>query len=316
VVPVLLSLMVLVSLVPESAAGATAPAATAPAESATVAPGFSCASEVTAADATGPSRVVLSASSEGVRATLTAAAASRYGVAIVEHPVVAISGGPADPYRGTVVLRSTATPALASVATAASGDLAPICITRFAHQHAPTVLVGFNTAGAHCCTIVRAYSDTDGHWTPVDHEIGDPGVSLGDLSGSPVLVSADDSFSYRFADYADSADPVQIFTVSDGHFIDVTRSYRGTVAADAATWWANAQHAGGDDLGLLAAWVADECTLGHQASAYATLAQLERQGRLSGPSAAARTATQPWPSGATYLKALKTFLVARRYCAP
>jgi hypothetical protein len=61
-------------------------------------------------------------------------------------------------------------------------------------------------------------------------------------------------------------------------------------------------------LGWLAAWAADECTLGQSAQVSATLTELESQGFLGG---------QPsgWPEGSAYVSSLRKFLAARGYCA-
>lgn len=59
-------------------------------------------------------------------------------------------------------------------------------------------------------------------------------------------------------------------------------------------------------LGILAPWVADECVLGQESSAWAVVNGLQAQHRLGGDAG--------WPSGAAYVSALRAFLTQHGYC--
>jgi hypothetical protein len=63
-----------------------------------------------------------------------------------------------------------------------------------------------------------------------------------------------------------------------------------------------------DGLGLLAAWVGDECLLGRSSQAWATVDQLQSQGKLTG------AAGGNWPTGAAYVSKLHQFLAGHGYC--
>ena len=61
---------------------------------------------------------------------------------------------------------------------------------------------------------------------------------------------------------------------------------------------------------MLAAWVADECTLGQGASAMATVGKLQSEGKLTGPP---EEKGGPWPTSAKYVTTLKSFLAHHGY---
>jgi len=77
------------------------------------------------------------------------------------------------------------------------------------------------------------------------------------------------------------------------------------VRADAAMWWSLLQKTN-DTLGLVAAWVADQCELGQEPGAWATVSTLQGQGRLG--------ATVAGQGGAKFVSDLHAFLLAHHYC--
>jgi len=194
----------------------------------------------------------------------------------------------------------------------------PFCVARFGSPSPEyAVLVGAYSGGAHCCTWVAAYVAAPravASTKPIWLEIGNPGVQLRAYQAKTLLVTADNSFAYTFDSYAGSGMPVRVMELRGDKFVSTTRAYPALVAADAHFWWVQYKHVSapkGEEpnggLGLLAAWAADECLLGRSANAWATVAQLERQGRLSG-------GTSPWPKGAAYVRALHSFLAKQGYC--
>ena len=122
-----------------------------------------------------------------------------------------------------------------------------------------------------------------------------------------MFISADDRFAYRFAAFAFSGLPLQIWSVASGRFVDVTRRYPSRVAADARRWWrifrANVRRHLGD--GALAAWAADEELLGRGAAMRAALAAQERLGALRNDGGG--------PGGAAFIRALERFLARTGY---
>jgi hypothetical protein len=175
----------------------------------------------------------------------------------------------------------------------------------------PEILVNLYTGGAHCCNWTWAYK-----WQPTlktysrtAHVWGDPLYRLADLAhtNSLELISADDRFAYTFADYADSALPVQVWTFQKGRFVDSTRAYGSEISADLGANWRKFQGAptGTPVRGILAAWVADDCLLGGCDAAYARAKSLA--------SKLDDSADMQSGSVAAYLTKLKSSLVAWGY---
>jgi len=256
-----------------------------------------------------------SASAEGVRATLRATAGTEEGLPVANDATLAISGGGAPPFDEPVAApQAVGDIQLQSLTNyESSNPTEPLCVVGFHGGPVPTVLLGFYSGGAHCCTIVRAYSESGGTWTSVDQPIGDPAVQVTRVNDTPAIVTADDSFAYEFTDYAASGLPVEVLTVDHGKFTDVTRQFPSVIRADATSWWTAFKKSPQDNLGVLAAWAADRCELGHQAQVMATLDSLQARHKL-GPNVSV-TQSQPfWPSGSGYVTALRTFLAKHGYC--
>jgi hypothetical protein len=182
------------------------------------------------------------------------------------------------------------------------------------HNGQPDVVLDLYSGGAHCCTIVQIFSFDPGTMTyrETESNFGDPTVQIVDLrhNGRFELLTADDSFAYEFTDFAGSGLPLQILTFSGGHFTDVTRSYPGRVARNAAFWLnafkAMAAQNYSDSVGVIAAWAADEYLLGHVTLANTYLAQQAKQGHLN-------SALYPKASGQRFITKLKRFLRSRGY---
>ena len=182
-----------------------------------------------------------------------------------------------------------------------------LCLVEFPGQSLPTVVLGLDTGGAHCCTVVRAVTlSSTGLGPVVDDNLGNPGARLRADGGHALIVTADNAFAYTFASYAASGMPIKVLQFSHGAFVDVTRQHPDLVSQDAVTWMTTFDGAQGNGLGALAAWVADECLLGQSVTAWSTVDQLQAQGMLTGPAG--------WPTGAAYVAALRTFVTQHRYC--
>jgi hypothetical protein len=296
-------------------AGAVTPTVASPTSAPGTPPGIACA---TTPDSPRDGEFVsASAASGGVRATLTGTAVTSEGLPAFRAAMLRISGGGVAPSDQSVPAPQTAGDVqLESLADSQmSNPIRPLCVVALNGGAVPTVLVGFYTGGAHCCTVIRAYSESGGRWTSLDRAIGDPGVQVREVGGSPAIVTADDSFSYEFTDYAASGDPVEVLTVDHGTFRNVTRQFPAIVTADAAHWWAAYEKYPQEGLGLLAAWAADRCELGQHAQVVATLGSLQARHRLGANRTAAQSAPF-WPSGSGYVAALTSFLAQHGYCPP
>jgi len=184
----------------------------------------------------------------------------------------------------------------------------PVVVRDIEADRSPDVIVSLYSGGAHCCYVTQIYRYDPGTQTYaiVQRDFGDPGARLERIGGTDVFLSADDRFAYRFAAFAFSGLPVQIWRFAAGRFVDVTRRHRARIAADAKLWWSafvkNARQRFGD--GFIAAWAADEDLLGDGVLVSNTLAAQDRAGRLRNIGA---------PSGAAFIRALERFLSRTGY---
>ncbi|QEC50016.1 hypothetical protein FSW04_22220 [Baekduia soli] len=148
----------------------------------------------------------------------------------------------------------------------------------------PEVLVDTFSGGAHCCVTTRVLTFDGSAYTPTDIFWGDVGYRLRDADGDgrPELVGADPRFSGAFTAFAASGFPAQVLQVTHGAVADVTRRFPAVVAADARRQLRDLRRLRrGDDVrGLLAAYVADEYSLGRAATARAELAHQLRRHRI------------------------------------
>jgi hypothetical protein len=156
----------------------------------------------------------------------------------------------------------------------------------------PEVVLDLYWGGAHCCwfTKVFRYLPRARTYRALTHVWGNVRYRLKDLDGDShdEFLTADDRFAYAFASFADSTFPVRILGYRDGRFAFVTTAYPAEIGRDATAQWRLAMAKRRlDNQGILAAWAADECLLGHASTAFATLDHLRRTGRLRGEQAPA-----------------------------
>jgi hypothetical protein len=153
----------------------------------------------------------------------------------------------------------------------------------------PEVVLDLYWGGAHCCwySQVYRYVPATKHYAPLVHIWGNFGYVLADLDhdGRQEIVTRDDRFSYAFASFADSRWPVRILAYRDGKLTVVTKSYPTEVKRDSASLWHEAMARGrrqASNQGMMAAWAADQCLLGHCAVAFRSIASLSKTGRVHG----------------------------------
>jgi hypothetical protein len=174
----------------------------------------------------------------------------------------------------------------------------------------PDVLLNLYSGGAHCCNVTEVfrYDAVSGTYHSLTHIWGDPAYTLERLDGSGPYewLTQDDRFAYEFAAYAFSGLPLEILRLSGGVFRDVTARYPARVTLDAADQWkyylSNESGEADGGLGYLAAWAADEYTLGRGAFVTKRLAQLLSSGGLRS------TSGFPWVGGARFVAQLERFL--------
>ena len=180
------------------------------------------------------------------------------------------------------------------------------------HTGDPDVVLNLYSGGAHCCTVVQIFSFDLGTSSYVETErvFGDPEARIVDLrhDGRFEFLTADDTFAYRFTDFAASGLPIEILTFANGRFTDVTRSYPRLVAKDAALWLkafkGMARDHYADSVGVIAAWAADEDLLGHTKLVSRYLHQQAAAGHLNGSFT---------PGGTKFIANLQKFLRRRGY---
>jgi hypothetical protein len=166
-----------------------------------------------------------------------------------------------------------------------------------------------------CCGMVRTYYPSpEGTYDTLDYSLG-RGPGTFKLSGGQViLVATNPDFNTKFDCGACTPGALQILTFADGHTTDITRQFPDQIAAEADSWWKTIQAANPVPLGLVAPWTADECELGKQDSAYATLDALSAAGKLVNPSNSLGP-SPIWPEGSAFIASLKSFLKTEGYCS-
>ena len=165
----------------------------------------------------------------------------------------------------------------------------PIQVIDLDHTGEPNVVISLYTGGAHCCSIAQVftYGAATRRYTMIQRDFGDPGFLVKDLghNGQREFVTADDRFAYTFTDYAASGMPLQILALRGTRFTDVTSSYPALVRTDAARYLSVykqlAKSRYQDSVGVIAAWAADECTLGKSTTALAYVKAQAKAGHLN-----------------------------------
>lgn len=193
----------------------------------------------------------------------------------------------------------------------------PVCVEAPASGQPVVYLSGYTFAMT-CCGVVRTYYPTaGGTYATADWNTGRSYPTVEDLNGEVVVVDTNRDFNAHFGCGACAAAPIQILRVDGGRYVDVNREFRSQITNDAQEHWNQyrAHPDAADAMPVLPAWAADECELGLQSQAFATLDSLAASGRLTPPAGSPPT-TYPWgPTGTAYVSAVHTFLKQEGYCS-
>ncbi len=131
----------------------------------------------------------------------------------------------------------------------------------------PAVLLSFNTFGSDCCTIEQILYLHRNRWALATRNFGPVPARVARLRGDLYLIGGEKSFAARFGPMVAVALPIEVLRFSAGRFHDVTRRFPRLIARDAARWLAafklQARRGGPADGAAIAAWAADEDSLGH-----------------------------------------------------
>ena len=185
------------------------------------------------------------------------------------------------------IVKSTACPPGCS-AVGLGRSKAPLRVVALRHGAVPDVVIGLYSGGAHCCFIDQVYRlnpKTD-NFVKIEHDFADSGAQILDLNSDHnyEFLSSDARISNAgFTDFADSPAPLQIFSVQNTTFRDITRSYPARLRRDAAMWLRLFHRHYGNGRGLIAAWAADEELLGHPGLVKSQLAGALKAGHLRVP---------------------------------
>jgi hypothetical protein len=195
---------------------------------------------------------------------------------------------------------------LARVAAKGGGGF--LCLLRSMAGQAPVAVLGVNPECMGACAHLW-FVPVSGPRHSV--QLGLRGGRFERSGDLVVLVAGDSRFDGEFTDLADGVEPIRVVAVDDGKVVSVTADHAARVRHDAQRAWGwfihppNGAHHG---LGALAAWAADECTLGLQTTAFARLHQLAVDHRLKGLGGD--------DSGSSYVRHLEKFLAKSGYTRP
>lgn len=132
----------------------------------------------------------------------------------------------------------------------------------------PAVVFDLFSGGAHCCFYSQIFvlNPSSSSYSSIVHDWLDPGYEFKDRDGDGIFEfsSADGRFAYAFGSFAASRFPPQVWKLSGGELIDVTRQFPQIIRADLRSEKRNykAVRIKFDARPPLAALTADECLLG------------------------------------------------------
>jgi hypothetical protein len=173
----------------------------------------------------------------------------------------------------------------------------------------PEVVVEAFTGGAHCCLVLYAYRWNGTTYVSRRLDGASSGYRWADLDGDrrPEWVSADARFEGLFTAYANSVEPIRIYTYRNGVFVPVTRSFRDAIRADERDAWSvYVRNRGSRDIrGALAAWAADKYLLGEGDEVWPALDDANRRGDIVTDAGA--------PNGLAFIRDLRRTLARFGY---
>ena len=229
------------------------------------------------------------------------------------------------PFPGVLRVSDGATSSTLAPPKGFSGS-AVVQLCALADGSRPAVLLGAYSGGAHCCYESALYAPTRaGYALALDANIRsvspairyDPngGLAPALTEGHLVMKSGDGRFPYQFGCYACTPSPLALYQLRGARLVDVTSRYPGPARAwlaslKTALRQAEAPGNRGSLFGVLAAYVAQSCTLGSGARAWGEVTTLEHRGLLS--DAAYHQAA--FVKKGSYVPALRHFLLGAGYC--
>jgi hypothetical protein len=218
------------------------------------------------------------ATDHSVRASIT----NRGTLTHPEAPTLTITSCTTTLFHGPVRNRACGTGCVVSTAPADP----PLRFAPLDGAGSADLLTNLYSGGANCCFVLdllRPSAALGGQYVPsASHNFGFAGYRLEKLGGAYRFVTADNSFAFAFTDFADSGLPLEVLRLSGVRFERVTAQYPALVRRDAKRWMVAFRKAKGkNDVGVIAAWAADEATLGDWRGARTFLVAQAMAGRLN-----------------------------------
>lgn len=201
-------------------------------------------------------------------------------------------------------------------------DVTQICLFQERSGSPPDIMLGRYTGGASCCDVplFLTYSTERGSEEPTIDLAStaysslrvNPNQGLEPVveRGVVLFEGSDASFPGEFGCFACTPAPIRLLRLAGTMLKVVTSAYPALVKHDASKIWklVFAQN-GYFTYGALAAWVADECTIGSGAKAWTLLNSLIAGGRVK-PTVPQYGSS----SNAPFVPSLHAFLSANGYC--
>ena len=245
--------------------------------------------------------------------------------AVVASSTTVPSPGLGLPYPGTLRVseggHSTTLPAPSGFAGSAVVQLCAL-----ADGARPAVLLGGYSGGAHCCFLSTLYAPSGRGYRvvlaasiqsvrPAVRYDPNEGMVPAISDGALVLESADGTFAYEFGCYACTPTPLTLYQLRGTRLVEVARRYPALMRANRASLALALRQSespanAGSIFGVLAAYVAESCTLGSGRGAWALVTRLERRGLL-GDAAYHQAA---FVTRGSYVPTLRRVLLQRGYC--
>ena len=204
---------------------------------------------------------------------------------------------------GAVVLDQ---PACRWCQPAGFGERSSVAVVQLDPSPEPEVVFDLFTGGAHCCFDSLIYQYVAPSYAGLRQEWRDPGYRFIDPEGDGLLefLSADGRFAYKFASFARSQFPPQVWRYRAGKMLNVTREYPAIVGSDADKMWRAYRRGSGRRAvrSIMAVLVADWCLLDRCQQGLRLLTRAARAGSLDLTESRKRT------NGKRFARTLRNFL--------
>jgi hypothetical protein len=197
------------------------------------------------------------------------------------------------------------------------GQLGGICVIRFKSESHPAVMVPvLYSFDATTSTYAKVLDLSAANFKSALKFDPNDGYVAKTVGGQVVLETGDGAFPYYFGCYACTPAPIHLEVLRGPRLVDVTGEHPQFVESNARQLWSSvASEENGADgyfglFGSLAAWTAEQCTIGRGASAWSQVQVLQSKGVLSDQHYYRGT----FMTKGSFVPTLKSFLLKNGYC--